>query len=363
MNRTLTTPGKFILGRNALAHLADYLIPYGENILLIALPEDAERVDGALQIARDRGVELTLESFHGECSMAEIQRITQANREGGYQAVIGLGGGKAIDTAKAVSSRLELPLIVIPTIASTDAPCSAMAIVYDENHVMVCAEFLQKSPDIVLVDSEVIAKAPTKFLVAGFGDALATYYEARACVQSGAKNYVNGITTQAAWALAQLCRDILLRDSAKALSACKNNVVTTALENVIEANLYLSCIGFESVGCAAAHALHNAMTVLEETHAASHGEKVAIGLLVQLILEDAPDEEMKLVLDYFNMVGLPVKLSQIGLENATEAQFRRVAQKVLSKKNSILNHPFEITEDMIVDAFQMVDSLQEIYYK
>ena len=149
MNRTLTTPGKFVLGRNALASLADYLIPYGENILLIALPEDAERVDGALQMARDRGVKLTLESFGGECSIAEIQRITQANREGGYQAVIGLGGGKAIDTAKAVSSRLELPLIVIPTIASTDAPCSAMAIVYDENHVMVCAELFQKSPDIV----------------------------------------------------------------------------------------------------------------------------------------------------------------------------------------------------------------------
>lgn len=363
MKRTLTTPGKFILGRNVLVDLADYLIPYGKNILLIALQEDAERVKEALSSVRKQSVNLTLASFCGECSLSEIERLTKANRDEGYQAIIGLGGGKAIDTAKAVSSRLGLPLIVIPTIASTDAPCSAMAIIYDDNHVMIQAELLQKSPDVVIADSEVIAKAPAKFLVAGFGDAMATYYEARACVRSCANNYVSGKTTQAAWTLAKLCHEILLRDSAKALKACENNVVTDALENVIEANLYLSCIGFESVGCAAAHALHNAMTVLEETHVASHGEKVAIGLLVQLILENAPDDEMKLVLDYYNLVGLPTKLSQIGLANATQEHFRKVAQKVLSKKNSILNHPFEITEEMIVDAFQMVDSLQEIYNK
>lgn len=357
MNRTLTTPGKFILGRNALMDLPEYLEPYGKNILLVALPEDAERVQYAIDHVEDAGIHLVMSDFKGECCLSEIERITEANKGIDYGAMIGLGGGKAIDTAKSVSLRLNLPLIVIPTIAATDAPCSGMSILYDDDHVMIKAELLKKSPDIVLADSTVIAKAPARFLVAGFGDALATYYEARACRRSGALNYAKGTSTEAAWEMAKLCRDILFRDSEKALKACQNNVVTTALENVIEANLYLSCIGFESVGCAAAHALHNAITVLEETHAVSHGEKVAIGLLVQLILENESDEEMKVVLDYYKKVGLPTNLAQIGLENATEEHFRKVAKRVLEKKNSIRNLPFEVTEDMIVDAFQMVNSL------
>lgn len=357
MNRTLTTPGKFILGRHALEDLADYLKPYGNYILLVALPEDAERVKFALDLAVDAGIRFERADFSGECSLSEIERITEANKGTAYGAMIGLGGGKAIDTAKSVSLRLNLPLIVVPTIASTDAPCSGMSILYDDNHVMIGAELLKKSPDIVLADSSVIAGAPVRFLVAGFGDAMATYYEARACKRSCAENYVSGTATEAAWAMAKLCREILLNDSEKALKACENNVVTTALENVIEANLYLSCIGFESVGCAAAHALHNAITVLVETHPYSHGEKVAIGLLVQLILENEPDEEMKVVLDYYKKVGLPTKLSQIGLGDATKEHFRRVARRVLEKKNSIRNLPFDVTEDMIVDAFLMVNSL------
>lgn len=360
MNRTLITPGKYIQGRDALKDLAEYLKPYGENALLVALPEDAERVRYALDLVEEAGIHLVMSGFAGECSLSEIERITEAHRGTACSAIIGLGGGKAIDTAKSVSLRLDLPLIVVPTIAATDAPCSGMAILYDDNHVMIKAELLKKNPEIVLVDSAVIAKAPVRFLVAGFGDALATYYEARACRRTGAANYARGVSTEAAWTLAKLCRDILFRDSEMALKACRNKVVTPALENVIEANLYLSCIGFESVGCAGAHALHNAITVLEETHCVSHGEKVAIGLLVQLILENEPKEELKRIMDYYRMVGLPTNLSQIGLGDATDEHFRRVAKKVLEKRTTIQNLPIDLNEDMIVDAFKMVNSLEEL---
>lgn len=357
MNRTLITPAKYVQGRDALKDLPEYLKSYGNNVLLIALPEDAQRVQYALDLVKEAGIQLDMHGFTGECSLSEIKKIVEIYKDASYGAIIGLGGGKAIDTAKSVSNRLGIPLIVIPTIAATDAPCSGMAIIYDDDHVMVEAEILKKNPEIVLVDSSVIAKAPVRFLVSGFGDALATYYEARACRRTGAANYAKGVSTEAAWAMAKLCRDILFKDSEMALKACKNNVVTTALENVIEANLYLSCIGFESVGCAGAHALHNAITVLEETHGVSHGEKVAIGLLVQLILENEPEEEMKKVLDYYRMVGLPTNLAQIGLENATEEHFRKVAKEAMGRDDSLVNLPMELNEDMIVDAFKMVNSL------
>ena len=360
--RTLITPSKYVQGSNALKILADYLEPYGHEILLIALPEDAERVEYALELVEGKGIHLHKVAFTGECSLSEIERIVEQHKGEKYGALIGLGGGKAIDTAKSVSLRLDVPLFVIPTIAATDAPCSGMSILYDDDdHVMIGKELLKKNPEVVLVDTTVIANAPAHFLISGFGDALATYYEARAVRRSNSDNYAKGKFTASAWALATLCRDILFADSAKALEACRKHVVTEALENVIEANLYMSCIGFESVGCAAAHALYNNMTIWPETERHSHGEKVAIGLLVQLILENEPDEEMRKILKYYKTVGLPTNLAAIGLEAPTEEHFRRVAKKVLSTKNAIHNLPIELTEDKIVDAFKLVDSLEEMY--
>lgn len=138
-----------------------------------------------------------------------------------------------------------------------------------------------------------LKQAPVRFLVAGMGDAYATYYEGRACMRSSALNYNKAASTRA-------------------------KVVTPALENIIEANVLLSGIGFESVGLAAAHSIHGGLTELPETHGAMHGEKVAIGTLVQLIMENAPMKEMVQTLNYYKMTGLPTKLSDIGISEATE---------------------------------------------
>lgn len=127
---------------------------------------------------------------------------------------------------------------------------------------MTSIMLLTCSADAVVADSGVIAKAPVRFLVAGIGDAYATYFEARSCMRSYSPNYVGGVSTQAAFKLAELCHDVLLRDAELAVRACKQKVVTESLENVIEANLLLSGLGFESVGLAAAHAFYNAVSEL-----------------------------------------------------------------------------------------------------
>lgn len=55
--------------------------------------------------------------------------------------------------------------------------------------------------------------------------------------------------------------------------------MTPALEHIVEANILLSGLGFESGGLASCHAIHNGFTVLEQTHKYYHGEKVAFGTL------------------------------------------------------------------------------------
>ena len=229
--------------------------------------------------------------FGGECSDVEIKKhqdhLDSAN------VILGIGGGKTLDTTKAVAYHTGIPMIIVPTAASSDAPCSRLSVVYTEDHEFDHYLPLNKNPDMVIMDTEIIAKAPVRFLMAGIGDALATYYEAVASVQSDAVTMAGGHATKAAITLAKLCRDTLLEDGLKAKAAAESGVSTKALENIVEANTYLSGIGFESSGLAAAHAIHNGLTVLNETHGLLHGEKVTFGLICQLVLENTDQERIR----------------------------------------------------------------------
>ena len=180
-------------------------------------------------------------------------------------------------TSKAVAYYVKKPVVIVPTIASTDAPCSSLSVIYSDEGVFEKYLFLPSSPNMVLVDTEIVSHAPARLLVAGIGDAMATYFEARACYRSDADNCLNGKCTKASLALAKLCYETLLEDGKSAVLAVNSKVCTKAVENIIEANTYLSGIGFESGGLAGAHAVHNGLTAIEATHKLYHGEKVAFG--------------------------------------------------------------------------------------
>ena len=107
-------------------------------------------------------------------------------------------------TAKAVAYYEKTPVLICPTIASTDAPCSALSVIYTEEGVFEEYLFLPSNPDMVMMDTEIIAESPVRLTVAGMGDALATYFEARACQRSDAASCAGGKITGAAMALAKL---------------------------------------------------------------------------------------------------------------------------------------------------------------
>ena len=224
------------------------------------------------------------------------------------------------------------------------------------------------SPDVVLIDTSVIAKAPVRFLVSGMGDALSTYFEARANQRSFA-NINAGLPcgarerkcdpakpTMASYALAQLCYETLLADGYKAKLSCEKKVVTKALENIVEANILLSGLGFESGGLAAAHAIHDGLTVLEETHKMTHGEKVAFGTICQLVLENAPDEEIQEVIEFCQLVGLPICLEDLGVKNIGDRIYE-VAEKACIKEESIHSMPFPVAPSDVVAAILAADAL------
>jgi glycerol dehydrogenase len=262
-----------------------------------------------------------------------------------------------LDTARAVAADLKLPVVNCPTVASSDAPCSALSVIYTDDGAFLQYRIYGKNPDLVLVDTQVIAQSPPRLLVAGMGDALATWFEANTCVQGNVKNMRGGGSSQSALALAELCYRILLRDGVGAVAALQNRFSTPALERLVEANTLLSGLGFESSGLAAAHAVHNGLTVVPQTHSYFHGEKVAYGLLVQLILEKKTQSLMEEVLDFATTVGLPTTLAAIGLAEMTDEMLEQIAARSTAKGETIHNEPFAVQPRTVAEAICAADSL------
>ena len=187
MARIFISPSKYIQGPGELDNLGTYTKAYGAKPLVIisagGIRRFGDRVKASLS---DAGLVPVFEEFNGECSQDEIDRLSALAKSSEADVVIGLGGGKIFDTAKAVANAVDAPVVIVPTIAATDAPCSALSVIYTPEGQFKEYQFFKHNPNLVLMDSAVIAKSPMRLTVSGMGDARATYFEARACQRSDA---------------------------------------------------------------------------------------------------------------------------------------------------------------------------------
>ncbi len=354
MINIILSPNKYIQGSGCIKEIAKHT---QKNAFVVADEFVLNLTKKSIEESfKSEKLDVHFEVFKGECSKIELNRLKTLLENVKSEIIIGVGGGKTLDMAKTIAFYSGLPVMVVPTIASTDAPCTALSVLYTEEGKFDEYLFLPSNPNIVLMDTNIIAKAPVRLLVSGMGDALATYFEARACERAGGLNLGGGYTTKAAMALAKLCYETLLLDGKKAMFSVENEVCTKAVENIIEANTYLSGIGAESGGLAAAHAIHNGLTVLEECHHLYHGEKVAFGTLAQLFLENAPMEEIDEVIKFCRSLGLPTTLKEMGVVTINKKKLNEVAELACAKGETIHNMPFEVNPEMVVAAILAVNS-------
>ncbi len=349
-------PGKYIQGVGAISELPALIDLLGKQGLILASPTVNQAILPSCGVDW-RAKSIATEVFRGECCEEELNRVAAAIAKTHADVLVGMGGGKAIDTAKIAADRAGIPVIIVPTIASTDAPCSGCAVLYSKDGVFDSAFCQKMNPAAVLVDVGIIAAAPARFLVAGMGDALSTWFEARSCERTQSANECGGYGTMVGLGIAKLCYDTLLSHGVAAKLASERHLVTPALERIVEANILLSGIGFESAGLAAAHAIHNGLTALAETHSFYHGEKVAFGVLAGLLLTDAPADEVTTVFSFCEDVGLPTTLADIGLGKADRRRLMEAAEKACAPGQSIHHEAGVITPVKVLDAMLAADAL------
>lgn len=359
--RAFGSPLRYVQGQGEFGRLPLYTAPYGNACVIIDgfLYQDLNaRLEKAYAESDAKFVSI---SFNGECCEEEVERIGKIARENGAAVIVGAGGGKTMDTAKICADEMGLPVIIAPSSASTDAPVSEIAVVYKPDGEYIGSRKMKKNADLVLVDTEIIVKAPRRLFVAGMGDALATWLEAQACECSDSPNYIgSGMRRcKAGMAIAKASWDILFEDGEKALMALDSGVVTEAFENVVEANTLLSGLGFLNTGLATAHGIHSGLTVLPETHKYLHGEKVAFGIVCQMVLENTPAETVDNVMRFMVAIGLPVTLADLGVA-AEHDKVLAIAEKTA---NGPLIHqePFAVTTERVYGAIIAADALGRKY--
>lgn len=352
--------GNYIRGQGLIGQIGEYVGAFGKKACLFggktALSLTSDPIS---QDLLQQGIELLPPIWYGgECSERNINNLKSQVEEFQPEVLLVAGGGKAIDTVKVLGYLMKLPVIAIPTIASTCAAATCISILYDDKGEYLEISRRSKAPDLILVDTQIILEAPVRYLTSGIGDTLAKWFESKASNQKAQPNAFNN----GAVVLARFVYELLLKEGKRAAESIHQRVISRELEDVIDAIIVvsgsISNYGGDDCRTAAAHAVYSGLTIFPEVHEVYHGEIVAFGILTQLALEGRPDEEILEVIAYYQQVNLPKTLGEMGIDSSliSEEQWQTLGS-VTVEIEDMANMPFEVTPQMVIDGIHRADQL------
>lgn len=344
-------PSEYVLEEGVLQKLEQFLVPRGITRALIVTGTKSWNEAQAFWPMMSE-VQTDVYTYGGECSFSEIEKV--ASMMDDYDAIIGVGGGKVIDLAKAVANDVHKQVIAIPTMASNCAPWTPLSVLYDDTGAFVRYDIYPVTTSLLLIDPALLLKTPRDYFIAGIGDTLAKWYEAD--VQLG-KIEQKTVPMMISYEAARQCKELLLAHSEEALRAVETNTVNDAFIHVIETMfMYAGMVGGygDHYGrTAAAHSIHNALTTLEASHAQLHGVKVAYGICVQLVLEGR-EEEIAALRPFYESLHLPQSLAALQI-NATDEQLHEVAVKATIPAESIHVLEGDMTSEVVEAAMRQLE--------
>jgi len=352
------SPGRYIQGNGILRDAGTIISQYGKDILLVADDMVMDLIAPSLeQQCAKLGLAVSRVPANKDVTAKNIAELAGASERYPADIVVAAGGGKSIDSGKALANARNLPFITMPTVASNDAPTSKNYVVYNEHHQLESVGNLPYSPAAVIVDTALIAAAPAPFLLAGLGDAITKKFEAEQALAAFGNRGRNGFQARpslAAVAVADKGYGVIRQYAEEGLKAAGTGQPTEAFEYLVEAALLMSGLGFESGGLSIAHALTRGLTAMDGAKKAPHGLQVAYGLLVQLTLEGRSGEFMDDLTGFYRKLGLPRTLADLGAPGVP-ADVLATAAELTMKAPHTANFARVLTAEDIVAAMVRVE--------
>lgn len=355
--RIFSAVSRYIQGPGVLDDIGAVSAEFGSRALLIT--DDDLKVRFGQRVAASfdsAAVDLSLMTFPGEVTHRAIDALADQARSFMPNVVLGLGGGKALDIAKGVALKIKRPFISVPTIAATDAPASLAIAVYDEHHVLTDILKLPRNPDVVLVDTAVICAAPLRFFLAGIGDAISKKFEAEACHAAKGDTPNGTLSNHTGLAIADACYRLIREHAELAVAAVKGGVLggDEHIEALVEATVLLSTMSFENAGLSIAHAVAKAFPVVPRSSRTLHGEHVAYGLLVQLMLERRARDFIDDIFAFYRRVGLPTSLRDLQLDDITDDEKLLLIDTAMTSP-SVKRFATTVTPALLEEAVDQVE--------
>ncbi len=295
------------------------------------------------------------EHYGGECTDERTAELAALIEQEKIEVVLAVGGGKVTDLSKASANQARKPVFILPTLAATCAAYTPLSVIYRPDGTMIRYDIFPQANTVVLIEPDVILHSPSELMIAGIGDTLAKWYEADAIIS---QLPVQPLEVQVAAFAAKKSRDVLLSDSYEALAAMENGTINQAFLNVLEANILLAGMvgGFgDSYGrTSGAHAIHDALTILPDSHQQLHGNKVAYSILVQLVIENKWSEIERL-LPFYQQLALPISLNAMKL-SLSEKDYQQVGRRATLPGETIHLMKETITPEVVITAMKQLEN-------
>ena len=363
--RCFQSPSRYLQGPGTMESLYETVMIFGSSAFAIIdtffYNDLSEKL--AAQFSQ-HGLTIHCSKYEGEMNQENLDRLNKAVQELDEPPtfIIGIGGGKACDMAKAVATDNRAKVIVVPTALSTDAPTSCHSVLYRENGSHYLKQH-RRNPDYVIVDTKIAVNAPVSTFVSGLGDAMATYFEAMASYGNDDVCYAGGSryrSTQAGRAIAELAYKTLMENGRQAYADAKAHRLTQAFEDAAEANTLLSGLGFENTRCSLAHGIQGSFNVLP-SKPLLHGQVVGYCLLIQLLVEKAGGipgraRDFEEIFAWSKDVGLPLCFADLGICEHTDHWIRVLVHTAYEESYLLKNEPFPVTEEMVYEAVNELEA-------
>ncbi|SDQ44425.1 iron-containing alcohol dehydrogenase family protein [Carnobacterium viridans] len=346
-------PGQLLCESGALNYLDQKLASFTNPVIITG-----ELSYQAFKKHYSGSLNLPVFQYDGTASHEDMKHLSSLIN--GTDCVVGIGGGRALDTAKGTAELLKIEYVTIPTVLGTCSAYTPLSAVYHPDHTFKVVDYYEKAALLCLMDLDLLVESPKNYFMGGIGDTLAKWYEAE-----GITRHVEGTLpamVQVGLKTAKVTQELLLKDSTEALRNLENSEVTDAFKRVAEAVVAIAGTvgGFagEYGRMAGAHAIHNGMSLIQETHPFEHGVKVAYGILVQL-WASGDEKEVRKLLPFFESNHFPYRFSDFDVKTDFSNKAKEVAEFAASSKETFNLAVPGVTKETILDAMKALESLSE----